>query len=297
MIRIIPRLDIKGPNLVKGLQFEGHRVLGVAWEFARRYYEEGADELFYQDSVASLYRRNGLLDIVRATASECFIPLTVAGGIRSIKDIRSLLRAGADKVAINTAAVERPEFIREAALEFGSQCIVSSIEAYLHNGSYRVWVNYGRDRTDLDVFDWAKRVVEAGAGEIYLSSINRDGLGRGFDLELIRRVATQVPVPVIASGGAGRAEDLLSAIASGCADAVSAASLFHYYYAKPIDSPTMTFREERLRMGEATDSGNVDFLNSGYGGVRAVFVEPTSLADAKRALAERGLPVRLDANV
>lgn len=297
MIRIIPRLDIKGPNLIKGVQFEGNRVLGTAWEFARRYYEAGADELFYQDCVASLYRRNGLLEIVRATSAECFIPLTVAGGVRSLEDVRQLLLAGADKVAINTAAVERPELIREAALEFGSQCIVSAIEAYRYNDRYQAWVNYGRDRTELDVFEWADRVVELGAGEIFLSSINRDGMGSGFDLELVKRVSCRVPIPVIACGGAGSRQHLLEAIKSGSADAVSAASLFHYFYAQPVTSPTMTFADKRLRMGEATDSGNVDFLNHGYGGVRATFVEPTSLADTKKYLFEQGIPVRMDANL
>ncbi len=164
-IRIIPRLDIKGPNLVKGIHFEGLRVLGKPEYFARYYYENGADELLYMDAVASLYGRNSLLDIVEKTAREIFIPLTVGGGLRSVEDIRAVLRAGADKVSLNTAAIARPELIREASRAFGSSTIVVSIEAIrMPNGQYEAYVNYGRDRTNINVFDWAKQAVELGAG-------------------------------------------------------------------------------------------------------------------------------------
>ena len=165
-IRIIPRLDIKGPNLVKGIHLEGLRVLGKPGDFAKYYYENGADELFYQDAVASLYGRNSLLDIVEKTAREIFIPLTVAGGLRSIEDIRAVLRAGADKVAINTAAIHRPEFIREAALAFGSSTIVVSIEAIkMPDGRYEAHVDSGRERTGVDAFEWAVIAAELGAGD------------------------------------------------------------------------------------------------------------------------------------
>lgn len=293
-IRVIARLDIKGPNLVKGLQFDGYRVLGTAEEFAETYYSEGADELIYQDAVASLYRRNSLLEIVRRTAERVFIPLTVAGGIRSIDDIRQLLRAGADKVAINTAAVHRPELLREAARVFGSQCIVSSIEVFRHDdGCCRVWVDYGREPTALDAMEWAKQVEQCGVGEILLTSIRNDGMGRGFDLELVREVASRVSVPVIACGGAGGADDLARAVRDGSADAVAAASLFHYHYARPKHGRrTMQFSEARLRMGEQIDSGNIDFLNEGYGGFKYLMVEPCSISTAKKAMRQKGIAVR-----
>jgi cyclase len=293
-IRVIARLDIKGPNLIKGLQFDGYRVLGTAEEFADIYYREGADELIYQDAVASLYRRNSLLDIVRRTAEKVFIPLTVAGGIRSIEDIRQLLRAGADKVAINTAAVENPKLLTDAAKVFGSQCIVSSIEAYRHDdGRCRVWVDYGREATGLDAVEWAKQVEQCGVGEILLTSIRNDGMGRGYDLELVNKISSLVSVPVIACGGAGGAADFPRAVVEGGADAVAAASAFHYRYARPeAGKATMQYAGKKLRMGAQIDSGNIDFLNEGYGGVKYLMVEPCSIADAKAAMRKKGLSVR-----
>jgi imidazole glycerol-phosphate synthase subunit HisF len=292
-VRVIPRLDIKGPNLIKGIQFDGHRVLGTAEQFANHYYRAGADELIYQDTVASLYRRNSLLDIVERTAERIFIPLTVAGGIRSVEDVRALLRAGADKVAINTAATESPRLLTDVAEAFGAQCVVSSIEAFRRpSGQYEVWVDYGRQPTGLDVFEWAQRVVELGAGEILLTSINADGMGRGFDLDLTRRVSDAVSVPVIACGGAGTALDFVDAVQDGHADAVAAASVFHYHYATPVDRPFMSFEAARLRMGESIDSGNIDFLNFGYGDQRSVPVKPASLGEVKNVLAKAGVQVR-----
>jgi imidazole glycerol-phosphate synthase subunit HisF len=201
-IRIIPRLDIKGPNLVKGIHFEGLRVLGKPEDFARHYYEHGADELIYQDAVASLYGRNSLLDIVKRTSREVFIPLCVGGGLRSLEDIRRVLRAGADKVALNTAAVERPELISEAAQAFGSSTIVVSIEAMRQNGGgYEAFVDFGRQSTGVDAVQWAERAVELGAGELLVTSINQEGTGKGYDLDLTRKIAESVSVPVIALGG------------------------------------------------------------------------------------------------
>jgi cyclase len=292
-VRVIPRLDIKGPNLIKGVQFDGHRVLGTAEQFADYYYRAGADELIYQDAVASLYRRNSLLDIVRRTATRIFVPLTVAGGIRSVDDVRALLRAGADKVAINTAATENPALLRDVALAFGSQCIVASIEAFRRSNSrYEVWADYGREPTGLNVFDWVRRVVDLGVGEILLTSINRDGMGHGYDLDLIARVSAAVPVPVIASGGAGDIAHFPEAVIQGGADAVAAASVFHYNYAVPVDKPYMSYEDARLRMGAHVDSGNIDFLNHGYGGQRAIPVRPASIEDVKAAMTTAGLPVR-----
>lgn len=293
--RVISRLDIKGPNLIKGIQFDGHRVLGTAEEFAQIYYKEGADELIYQDAVASLYQRNSLLEIVRKTAEQVFIPITVAGGIRSVEDIRELLRAGADKVAINTAATQNPKLLSDAAKVFGSQCIVSSIEAFRKdNGKYQVWVDYGREVTSLDAIEWARQVEDAGVGEILLTSINNEGMGSGYDLALIEAVNSVVSVPVIACGGAGRVSDFPEAVLQSGADAVCAASVFHYYYSQAKAGRfTMQFDKKELRMGDAVDAGNIDFLNEGYGGQQAVMVEPCALSDVKQVLSQHGVSVRL----
>ncbi len=288
-------MDIKGPNLIKGIQFDGHRVLGTAEEFAQVYYNSGADELIYQDAVASLYNRNSLLEIVSNTAKKIFIPLTVAGGIRSIEDIRQILRAGADKVAINTAAIENPKLIEIGAKEFGTQCIVSGIDAFhRQDGSYEVWVNYGRQPTGIDAIDWALEVERLGAGEILLNSINQDGMGKGFDIELTQLISSKVNIPVISGCGAGKKEDFLNILKYGNASAISAASIFHYNYATSKNKPTMQFNDDNLRMGKSVDSGNIDFLNFGYGGEQAINVLPCSIQDVKSFLNKNGYQVRLD---
>jgi imidazole glycerol-phosphate synthase subunit HisF len=294
-VRVIPRLDIKGPNLIKGIQLDGHRVLGTAEEFAKIYYQEGADELIYMDAVASLYQRNSLLEMVKKTASEIFVPLTVAGGIRKLEDIRDLLNAGADKVSINTAAVENPELLSQAAKVFGSQCIVSSIAAFRkEKGRYQVWVDYGREMTSLDAIEWARKVEDLGVGEILLTTINNEGMGQGYDLDLINTIASRATIPVIACGGAGSKQDFSYAVLKAGADAVSASSVFHYHYARPKENKnTMQFSENRLRMGAQIDSGNIDFLNEGYGGEQAIMVTPCSLNNVKTHMRDEGISVRL----
>lgn len=250
-IRIIPRLDIKGPNLVKGIHFEGLRVLGRPEDFARYYYEHGADELIYMDVVASLYGRNSLLDVIAQTSQEIFIPLTVGGGLRSVEDIRRVLRAGADKVSLNTAALARPEFIREASRTFGSSTIVVSIEAIRKaDGSYEAYTDYGRQSTGVDAMEWAKRAAELGAGELIVTSIEREGTGQGFDLKLIREIAESVPIPVIAAGGAGHVSHVYEAIVGGNADAVCVASLLHYRY----------FRIAKYNESNFQVEGNIEFI-------------------------------------
>lgn len=227
-LRVIPRLDIKAPNLVKGMELEGLRVIGDPAEHAQRYFEQGADELMYQDIVASLYGRSSIADLVRETAERVFIPLTVGGGIRTIDDIRTLLRAGADKVCINTAAVQRPEFISEAARIFGSQCVVVAIETIRQPSGLRsVFTDNGRMATGLEGAAWARRAVELGAGELLLTSVDREGTRRGYDLEFLRQIAAAVPVPVIAHGGAGAPEHLVEAARVGV-DGLAVASLLHY---------------------------------------------------------------------
>lgn len=293
-VRVIPRLDIKGPNLVKGLSFDGYRVLGTAERFARIYYEEGADEIIYQDAVASLYQRNSLEEIVRRTSSEIFVPLTVVGGLRTVDDIRSILRAGADKVAINTAAIANPDLISAASRTFGSQCIVVSIEVkWLSDGKYEAWVDYGRQPTGVDAIEWAQRAVELGAGELLVTSIDREGMGTGYDTDLISTISGLVPVPVIACGGAGRKEDIVDLITQGHADAVSAASIFHYNYIESLETLYMSSDDPTLRMGEQIDEGNVDYLKTRTcGGLPWTLVEPASIPDVKRLMEDASIPVR-----
>lgn len=228
-LRIIARLDVKGPNLVKGIHLEGLRVIGDPHEHAQRYYEQGADELVYVDIVASLYGRNNLVDVVERTARDVFIPIAVGGGVRTLEDVNRLLRAGADKVAVNTAAIRNPPFIKEAAHAFGSQCVIVNIEAIKQpNGSWEAFTDNGRERTGLDAYEWALRATELGAGELLVTSVDREGTRKGFDLELTRRIADAVPIPVIASGGAGSIDDVAAVIRDGHADAVAVASLLHY---------------------------------------------------------------------
>jgi len=227
-VRVIARLDIKAPNLVKGIHLEGLRVIGDPAEHAVRYYEQGADELLYIDIVASLYERNHLGDLVARTASQIYIPLTVGGGIRKVQDIHDLLRAGADKVAINTAAVRNPSLITEAARIFGSQCIVVEVQAkHQPDGHWEAYVDNGRERTGMNAVEWVKRAVDLGAGEILLTSVDREGTRKGYDTELIAAIGPLTPVPVIACGGAGNAEHVVEAVRSG-ADAVAVADLLHY---------------------------------------------------------------------
>jgi cyclase len=228
-VRLIARLDIKGPNLIKGVHLEGLRVMGDPQDYARRYYEQGADELLYVDVVASLYGRSKLTEIVRRAAHDVFVPMTVAGGIRTVEDVTDLLRAGADKVAINTAAVHRPELISEIARRFGAQCMVLSIEAKrLPDGRWEAYTDCGREMSGLDAVEWARRGVALGAGEVLVTSIDQEGTRKGYDVELTRAISDSVNVPVIASGGYGQMDHLLDVVERGQADAVALADALHY---------------------------------------------------------------------
>jgi cyclase len=237
--RIIPCLDVKDGRVVKGVNFVDLRDAGDPVEIAQRYDEEGADELTFLDITASHERRKIILDVVRRTAETVFMPLTVGGGVREIQDIRDLLNAGADKVSINTAAVNRPEFVKEAAERFGSQCIVVAIDAKRKPSavgsrqsakrlSWEVYIHGGRTPTGLDAVEWARRMEAYGAGEILLTSMDRDGTREGYDIELTRAIAVAVTIPVIASGGVGTLEHIYDGLTSGAADAALAASIFHY---------------------------------------------------------------------
>lgn len=228
-VRLISRLDIKGPNLIKTVNLEGLRVIGEPGEHARRYYEQGADELIYIDIVASLYGRNNLHDIVKATSKDVFVPVTVGGGVRSIEDAESLLMAGADKVAVNTAATKNPELITDISRRFGAQCMVLSVEAMkVADKKWMIYVDCGREDTGMGAVEWVKKAEQLGAGEILLTSIDREGTRRGFDIELTRAVNDVVSIPVIASGGFGKPQDISDAVNTGHADAVAVADAIHF---------------------------------------------------------------------
>lgn len=275
--RIIARLDIKGPNLVKGIQFEGLRVLGKPADFARHYYESGADELLYMDIVASLYDRANLLHIVESTSREIFIPLTVGGGLRSLDDIRSVLQAGADKVAVNTAAIKRPSFVGEAARRFGSSTIVVSIEAKRQpDGSYEAFIDNGRERTGVEAVGWARQAVEQGAGEIMVTSIDREGTGRGYDVDLVRCMAEAVPVPVVACGGAGTPDHVRDVVMDGLADGAAVASMLHYRYLRDHVNEVPAGSATHLYMSTRTSSR----------------VAPATVAEIKEHVAGGGLMLR-----
>lgn len=243
-MRIIPCLDVKDGRVVKGVNFVDLIDAGDPVEQAKIYDRAGADELTFLDITASSDNRDTIYDVVRRTAEQCFMPLTVGGGVRSNDDIRTLLLAGADKVSINTAAVHRPEFVREAAEKFGSQCIVVAIDAkQTAPGRFEIFTHGGRNPTGIDAVAWARRMVGYGAGEILLTSMDRDGTRQGFDIALTRAIADAVPVPVIASGGVGTLDHLVDGIRDGHATAVLAASIFHF--------GTFTIAQAKARMAQA----------------------------------------------
>lgn len=278
-IRVIPRLDIKGPNLVKGIHLEGLRVLGRPSDFAKYYYEKGADELIFMDVVASLYGRNSLHDIISETAKSIFIPITVGGGLRSIEDIKSVLRAGADKVCLNTAAINNPALIEEASKIFGSSTIVVSIEAIREaDGRYLAYTDNGREYTGVDAIEWAKKVCGAGAGEIVVTSVDREGTGEGFDHELIKRINEVVTVPVVAHGGPAHADHVVEMIEATNADAVAVGSVLHYEAIQKID------------YNISSSEGNSRFLEEKRGFHKFV---PTGLSELKERMKEKNIRVRI----
>ena len=228
-IRLIARLDIKGQNLIKGIHLEGLRVIGSPNKFAHKYYNQGADELIFMDTVASLYGRNHLGDIIKSVAKDIFIPMTVGGGIRSVEDAIAILRLGADKVAVNTAAVERPALISEISNALGSQAMVLSVEAKkIDKKKWEVYTDNGRESTGIDVIEWLIKGENLGAGEVLLTSVDFEGTRKGFDLDLIKAATDKISIPVIASGGMGKYQDLYDAVYNADADAIAMADILHY---------------------------------------------------------------------
>lgn len=278
-VRIIPRLDIKGPNLVKGIHLEGLRALGKPADFAQYYYQQGADELLFMDVVASLYERNSLQDIISETAKRIFIPITVGGGLRTIADIREVLRAGADKVCINTAAIKDPNFLKKASVEFGSSTIVVAIEAIKQpDGAYHAFIDNGREHTGIEVGEWAMKVEELGAGELIITSVDREGTGKGFDMELLDCIGPKLSIPIIAHGGAGNSNQIVEVLQRKDIDAVSLASVLHY---DVLTKFSMDYNN--------STEGNFDFLKSGR---RFEKFSPFQLADLKRELTQKGFDCR-----
>lgn len=279
-VRIIPRLDIKGPNLVKGIHLEGLRVLGKPEQFAKFYYDQGADELLYMDVVASLYERNSLHDIITRTAREIFIPLTVGGGLRSIEDITKVLRAGADKVALNTAAIKNPDLILKASEKFGASTVVIAIEAIKQSdGKYLAYTDNGREFTGVDAIEWAQKAESLGAGEILLTSVDKEGTGLGYDTDFIKKVSDAVSIPVIAHGGASTPENVLETIQKANPSACAMASIFHYEAIKNHSSDI-----------DVTEEGNIDFIKSGRAFSK---IEPTSIKNIKSYLHTNGVSIRI----
>ena len=277
-MRLIARLDVKGPNLVKGIHLEGLRVLGDPQDFAKFYYEQGADEIFYMDVVASLYERNSLKEIISQTAKNIFVPITVGGGLRSVEDIREVLKAGADKVCLNTAAIKNPNFISEASLKFGASTIVVAIEVIKQqDGKYLAFIDNGREHTGVEVVAWAKKVEFLGAGEIVLTSVDREGTGEGFDLNILSEVSKAVNIPVVAHGGAGNPDDVCAAVKSG-ASAVAVASIIHYDFIRN--------NKQDIKM---KNEGNMTFLQSGNAFNK---IKSFSIPDIKKDMQLKGIEVR-----
>ena len=227
-VRILPRLDIKNDTVVKGIHLEGLRVVGKPAEMAYEYYKQGADELLYMDAVASLYERNSLTEIIKKAAKQIFIPLIVGGGVRKLEDISSILSSGADKVAINTAAIRNPQFIRDAVLKYGSQCIILSVEAKKTPSGWKAYTETGREPSRYDVLEWLPQAIKLGVGEVLLTSIDTDGTKKGYDTDLIKAVAPICSVPLIVSGGAGSPEDLLDVFQSARIEAAAVGTGLHY---------------------------------------------------------------------
>lgn len=282
-IRVIPRLDIKGPNLVKGIHLEGLRALGDPSIFAKYYYDNRADEILLMDVVASLYERNSLHDLIKYISKDIFIPLSVGGGLRTIDDINKVLRSGADKVVLNTAAVKNPDFIKNAVNKFGSSTISIAIEAIRQNdGSFGVFTDNGREYTGLDSLDWAKKIQRLGAGEIILTAVDNEGTGNGFSLDFINEINNISSVPIVVHGGASSKEDVLDVINQSNCDAVCCASIFHY---EAIEN----FKKKEIYNTQNKNEGNFDFINSNKNFGK---ISPINIVDLKQYLIKNHKPIR-----
>lgn len=282
-VRIIPRLDIKGPNLVKGIHLEGLRALGDPAVFAKYYYENGADEILLMDVVASLYERNSLHDLIKHISKDIFIPLSVGGGLRTIEDINNVLRSGADKVVLNTAAIRNPDFIKNAVNKFGSSTISIAIEAIKQDdGIYTAFTDNGREYTGLKSLEWAKKIQKLGVGEIILTSVDNEGTGNGFNHDFINDIMSASSVPIVVHGGAGSKEDILDIINKSKCDAVCCASLFHY---EAIEN----FKKNKIYNTQNENEGNFDFINSNK---RFEKINSINIVELKKYLLKNKISIR-----
>lgn len=278
-IRIIPRLDIKNGQLIKGINLEGLRVLGDPNNFSKKYYETGADEICYVDNVATLYGTINLLKFVKQTSKDVYIPLTVGGGIRSIKNIEEMLKNGADKVGLNSAGIIRPKFIREASRNFGSSTITVMIETVKYENKYKIVYSNGRDLVNKNPVDWAKQVEDLGAGEITLTSVNHEGIKEGFDLEITEKISKAVKIPVLAHGGAGNYQNVFDVIKNSNISGVIISSMFHY-------SNCFDFN---FKKKEKKELGNFDFINNKKNKLKKIY----SIDGLKKFLKMKKVDVRL----
>ena len=288
-LRIISKLENKGFNLVKGINFDGHRVLGQTHLFAKKYYEEGIDEIVYLDTVASLYDRPVLNENIKKSCQSFFIPSSCGGGVKSLKKIENLLKSGADKVLINSYATRNPKFINDASKIFGSQCISVGVDAFFRDSLYEVWINYGRERTHLNFLDWIKKIQDLGAGEIILTSINNDGTGKGFDERLIELAFDNIKTPLVFGGGCGKIDQVVSLIKNFPElSGISISTALHYNYYKDVfDSK---YYSEYKNRNVSFDIGNTEFIKNTS--VYPKIVEGFSIKKLKKKLKKFNIYVR-----
>ena len=286
--RIISKLEFKGPNLIKGVNYDGLRSLGLTKDFANKYFQEGIDELIIQDIVASLYKREPSYNEIKKITKNNFLPITVAGGISNLEQIKKIFDIGADKIAINTSATINPKIIEKAAKKYGSQSVVTSIEVFsfeeeVNNKKIReLWIKNGKEKTNLDLLEWVKKVQDLGSGEILINSIDKDGLCEGADLDLINEITELSKVPVIYSGGIKNAKEANYIFSKSKVDALCISTLFHYNYAKELKQKI--FNEKKLVKNPSLDKGNYNFINIGYGGHKYFFGNPISIKEFKNKI-------------
>ena len=287
--RVIARIDVKNEFAIKGIHLEGLRKVGSPNLMAIDYYKNGIDEIIFMDAVAAYYDRNSLSELIKIACKDIFIPITVGGGIRTIDDIKNTLNSGADKVAINTQAVKDPNFIRKASKIFGSQCISIGVDAFYRDHFYEVWIDYGRERTNLNVIDWIKKIQDFGAGEIILTSINNDGTGKGFDVRLIELVIDNIKTPLVFGGGCGEIKHVVSLIKNfPQLSGISISTALHYkYYQSILDLKYYSKYENR---NINFDIGNIEFIKNNL--VYPKIVEGFSVKDLKKDLKKFNIPIR-----
>ena len=279
--RIISKLEIKGPNLVKGINLEGMRVLGKPQEFSKLYYDNMIDEIYYQDSVASLYGRNSLFDLIEKVSKEIFIPLCVGGGVKSLKDIYTLMKVGADKVSINKEALKNKKFIYDATRKFGKANICISIETIKQNGDYFCFYDNGRNSSNIKVLDWISELNKIGVGEICITFVDGDGTGKGFDVDFIKKIEKITNLPIVINGGSGNIKQISDLFLNTKIDGLSISSMFHYYYIKKV---------KNKNFNDYKSEGNIEFLRQN---IIKKNIEISSIKNLKKKLSKKGIICRL----